>query len=96
MSEPIAREECTQSMSRVHERVDKISDCSIEIATSAKNIEKAVCEMHKIIYGNEKGEGLITKVSTLWQRVSGIYWLGGVIVVALIGTLIGMMFKNGK
>lgn len=94
MAELVTREECSRSMERIHSRVDTIEKITASIETSAKNIEKAVCDMRNLMYGSERADGIITRVSNLWQKVSGIYWLGGVIIVALIGTLIGLIFNS--
>lgn len=94
MAESITREEYLKSMERIHSRVDTVERITAAIETSAKNIEKAVCDMRNLMYGSEKADGIITKVSNLWQKVSGIYWLGGVIIVSLIGTLIGLIFNS--
>ncbi len=93
MLNEVTREECNQSMQRIHERIDEISKCSIKTEASATRMEAIMCDIHKVMYGNSK-DGLITKVSNLWQKVSGIYWLGGVIIVAVIGTLVGLIFKR--
>jgi hypothetical protein len=92
--EVITRQECTNSMQRVHTRIDEISNCSIEVKTSAKNIEKMVNDMHNIMFGSEKGEGLITRQSNLSQKVSGVYFFGGVVLVSLIGALVTIFIKE--
>lgn len=93
MADEVTRQECNQSMQRLHERVDEISKCSIEVKTSAKNIESMVKDIHTCLYGDGR-DGLITKVSNLWQKVSGIFWLGGVVLIAAIGALVGLIFKK--
>ena len=93
MGDEVTRQECNQSMERIHTRVDEISKCSTEVKVSVKNMENIMTDIHKVMYGNGK-DGLVTKVSNLWQKVSGIFWLGGVIVVAVIGTLVGLIFKK--
>lgn len=90
----ISRPECTNSMQRVHTRIDEISQCSIEVKISAKNIEKMVNDMHNIMFGSEKGDGLITKTSNLGQKVSGIYFFGGLVIASLVGTLITILVKE--
>jgi len=92
--ESVTREECLTSMQRIHQRVDEISNCSIEVKTSAKNIEKSVCEMHKIMYGSESSDGIVTKVSNLAQKVAGLFWFGGVVIVALVSALVGIFIKK--
>lgn len=94
MSESPTREECRDSMTRVHERVDKVETTTASIETSAKNIEKCVYDMKNLMYGSEKANGIITRVSNLNQKVSGIFWLGGVIIIAMIGALVGLIFKK--
>ena len=94
MTEPMPREECREAMTRVHERVDTIERTSAQIETSAKNIEKCVNDIKSVMYGSEKADGIITKVSNLNQKVGGIYWLGGVIIIAMIGALVGLIFKK--
>lgn len=94
----VKREEYQGAIERVHNRVDTVEKTTAQIETSAKNIEKCVCKMEKIMFGDQQADGLITKVSTLGQKVGGLYWLGGVIIVAIItsvvGISIGMMFKK--
>lgn len=93
MPDEVNRQECNQSMQRLHTRIDEISRCSIEVKTSAKNMENMVKEIHSCLYGNGR-DGLITKVSNLWQKMSGIFWVGGVVIIAVIGTLVGLIFKK--
>lgn len=99
--DPVTRSECLEkekmvngSISRLHGRVDVIEKSAAAIETSAKMIENCVCKMEKIIYGNENADGIITKVSNLNQKVSGVYWLGGVVIIAFIGSMVAMVFKK--
>jgi len=94
MTEPVDREEYLNAIGRVHSRIDTVEKTTASIETSAKSIEKSVCEMHKIMYGNAGADGLVTKVSNLKQKLSGIFWLGGVIIIATIGALVGLIFKK--
>lgn len=94
MPETITREEYNQSLERLHSRIDKIAETGIQIETSAKSIQVSVDKICNCVYGTNGKDGLITKVSNLWQKVSGIYWLGSVIIVAVIGTLVGLIFKK--
>jgi hypothetical protein len=93
MSEPVSREEYQISLSRIHDRVDKISQDTAQIVTSARIIETATQRMQETVYGNGK-EGLVTKLSNLSQKVGGIFWFGSVVIIALVGTLVGMLFKK--
>ncbi len=94
MANEVNIEQCSRTMDRAHSRIDTVEKITASIETSAKNIEKNVCVMAGLMYGSEKGDGLITKVSNLNQKVSGIYWLGGVVIIAFIGTLVGLLFKK--
>jgi len=93
-SETITRQECTNSMQRVHARIDEINNSSIEVKTSAKNMEKMVNDMHNIMFGSENGDGLVTKQSNLSQKVSGIYFFGGVVLISVVGTLVTIFIKE--
>ncbi len=86
-------EQCNRSMERVHIRVDTVEKITASIETSAKNIEKCVYDIHKILYGNGS-DGLVTKVSINEQKINGVFWFGSVIIIALIGTLVGLLFKR--
>ena len=80
----VGRDEHQNALQRVHTRVDVVEKTTSSIETSAKNIEKNVFEMHRIMYGSESADGLVTKVSNLHQKMSGLYWLGSVIIIAAI------------
>lgn len=92
------RDKVDNSITRIHERIDSVEKTAVHIETSAKNIEICVNKMERVMYGNEDGDGIITKVSNLSQKVSGLLWLGGVIIVALVtsltGVIIGTAFKK--
>ncbi len=90
----VTQPECKISMERVHTRVDGVEKTTAQIEVSAKNIEKNVCDMRNLMYGSEKGDGLITKVSIQGQKLGGLYWFGGVVIIALVGTLIGLIFRG--
>lgn len=94
MANEVNTEQCSRAMERAHTRIDTVEKITASIETSAKNIEKNVCAMASLMYGSEKGDGIITKVSNLNQKVGGIFWFGSVIIIALVGTLIGMIFKK--
>lgn len=92
--EGITREEYNQSLERLHSRIDNIDKTTTRIEISAQSIKESVDKMFNCIYGTNGKDGLITKVSNLWQKVSGIYWLGSVIIIAFIGSLVAMIFKK--
>lgn len=86
----VSHDECMRSMERIHTRVDKIENTATAVETSAKNIEKCVSDMKSLMYGSEKADGIITRVSNLGQKVGGLFWFGGVIIIGLVGTLISI------
>jgi hypothetical protein len=94
MANEVSIDQCLKTTDRIHSRVDTVEKTTASIETSAKNIEKCVYDMKSLIYGSEKSDGIVTKVSLLNQKVSGIYWLGGVVIIAFIGTLVGLLFKK--
>ena len=49
--------------------------------------------LKKIVNGNGECMGLKTEVSILKKEVARIYWLGGIIIIALIGNFVAMWFK---
>ena len=97
MSEPITREECTQSMGRLHQRVDEIKESVTRIEESSKRLEKFGEDMHKVIFGNGQ-EGLITKITKLFERISLHTKIITGTVLAIIAGFIGLVFRlvNGK
>ena len=87
MPEEVLRNECNQSMQRVHVRIDEIRDSSIRTEESAKKIEKFVEDIHRSMYGNGK-DGLITKVSNIFTMLKvhwGFIWL-------IIGSILTLAF----
>lgn len=95
---PITREECTRekkaisdSIIRIHDRVDKVEKTADQIEISAKNIEKCVYKIEQVMYGSEKADGIIMKVSNLGQKVNGAFWFFGVVIVALVTSLVGII-----
>ena len=105
MGESIERSECQGSMQRMHEKIDEVIDrvdatekCAARVEQSASNIEKSVAKMEDIMYGSKDSAGIATKVSNLDQKVGGVYWFGGVIIVAFTSALavviIGLVLKK--
>lgn len=100
--DPVSEQQCQnkekefrESLTRVHIRVDGVEKTTIQIEASAKTIERSVTAMHALIFGNEKADGLVTKVSNLNQKVGGLYWFGSVVIIALVGTLVSLLFRKG-
>jgi len=94
MAGDVTQDECRDSMTRIHERVDKIEGATVRIETAAKIMSDCVCKMEKVMFGDSSSDGIITKVSNLKQKVDGVYWFGSVVVIALIGTLVAVLFKK--
>lgn len=94
MAEGVSAEQCGRTMERVHVRIDSVEKTTASIETSARIIEQSVCKMEKLMYGNENADGIITKVSNLGQKVGGVFWFGGVVIIALISTLVAIIFKH--
>jgi hypothetical protein len=49
--------------------------------------------LKKVVSGNGECIGLKTEVSILKKEVARIYWLGGIIIIALIGNFMAMWFR---
>jgi len=88
-----------QDIKRILERQEIMNNRLIEIQTAeAARTEREVHTKHdvdclnKIVNGNGV-PGLKIDVQLLKEQMTRIYWLGGVIVVALIGNFIAMWFK---
>ena len=101
MSEPVSREECQEekketsdAIVRIHDRVDKVENTTTAIKISAENIEKSVCRIEKIMYGDQNADGVLTKVSNLGQKVGGLFWFGGVVIIALVTSLVAVIFNK--
>ncbi len=73
MGDPVLLLDCKSSMERIHARVDTVEKTAASIETSTQTIKKCVCTLTRIMYGSESGDGIITKVSNLIQKVSGVY-----------------------
>ena len=86
--------ETRASIARVHTRVDAIEKTTSSIETSAKTISDSVCKMERVMFGDQSADGLITKVSIQGTKLGGVYWLGGVIIIALVGVFVGIIFKK--
>jgi len=84
MEDLMKRQECNQSMQRVHERVDTIFQDVAEIKICAKIIKESVQDMHKVIFGNSR-EGLITKISNIFVTLKIHFWLISIIIIGLFG-----------
>ena len=112
MSESVTREEYQEekkevgnAIVRIHTRVDLVENTTTAIKISAENIEKCVCRIEKIMYGDQNADGVLTKVSNLGQKVTeqdkkigGVYWFGSIVIIALVtslvGAIIGLVFKK--
>ena len=92
MSEPITREEYNDSIGRIHEKVNKISECVIEIATCSKMVKEDVRDMHKVIHGNGDN-GLTNKITKLFERVSLHTKIIVGTVLAIMGGFVTLVFK---
>ena len=92
MTEPITREECQTSMERLHERVDEIKESTIRMEESSKRLEKYGEEMHKLIYGNGQN-GMVGRITKLFERVSLHTKIIVGTVVAIIGGFVTLVFK---
>lgn len=90
----VKRDEHQEAMQRVHTRVDAVEKSTSSIDTSAKIMSDCVSKMEKVMFGDQNASGIVTKVSLLHQKVSGVYWLGSVIIIAFIGALVGLIFKK--
>jgi len=78
------------SISRVHDRIDKMVESSIRMEESSKRIEKFSADMHSIIYGNGK-PGLITQVSNLFTVLKVHKALMLMIVSGILGIAFWIM-----
>lgn len=94
MANEINIEQCSRTMERAHQRIDTVEKTTASIETSAKNIEKNVCAMANLMYGSEKGDGIITKVSNLNQKVGLVFWFAGIIVISFISSWMFILFKR--
>lgn len=95
MSDAVTREECQISMTRLHERVDQISNSAVRIEESSKRMEKWAEDMHKIIYGNGNNSGLSTKITQLFERLGLHTKIIMGTILAVIAGVVKMIF-NGK
>jgi hypothetical protein len=86
MAEFVERDEFTQSLERVHTRIDKIAETGIKIETAAEMMEKSVNDMHTIIYGREGKDGMVSKVYGVYARINIQWWLLSTIILGLFGT----------
>ena len=93
----IKREEYQNTMERLHQRVDKISETGIKIETSVNLMKESVDKMCECVYGNGKS-GLTQKITQLFERIS----LHTKLLTAVILSVLGMAFciiqntLNGK
>ena len=82
------REECTNKVSRLHGRIDKINDSNIGIAKSVEHMEIMVTKMHDLVYGNGR-DGLATKIGKMFTQLSIHFSL---IMLCLCGILTAAYF----
>jgi len=82
--DPVSREECQNSMARLHERVDKIAESSTKIETAANSIKESIDEMYTLMYGNGKN-GIITKIASIWTKINIQWCLLFLILTGIIG-----------
>jgi hypothetical protein len=78
---------------------NKLSQLTEEIRTAEaarkereKNNADDLEKMKIIIWGDGKNPGLNADVPMLKKDMARVYWLGGVILVALIGNIVAMWF----
>ena len=68
--EYIKREEFSQSLGRIHDRIDKIGETTIKIETAAQLMKESTDKICGCVYGTNGNDGLITKITRLFERVS--------------------------
>ena len=84
----VTRPEFSESIARIHSRVDDIQKTVIIIEQSSKRIEKFGDDMHKVIYGNGGNNGLVIKITKLFERVS----LHTKLIFCIVPALLGVVF----
>lgn len=87
MVEPITREEFSQTVGRIHDKVDAIKQTTIQIETSTKIVEKSVEKICDCVYGNGK-TGLSQKIVQLFERIS----LHTKLIMGILFSIVGMAF----
>lgn len=105
MSEGISREEYNTGMARIHERMDVMSASSIRMEESSRRTEQVsehisekIDKMFEVMFGNGRGEGVLTKLKGIKTQLSYHWWLIGIILVGLVGGawhLIGALLRKG-
>src|SRR3990167_9207314 len=89
------QKEHKEAIERVHNKVDAIEKTTSSIETYAKIISEGVEKIEKVMWGDQNADGLVTKVSNLNQKVSGVYWFSGIVVTALVVSLISSLVALG-
>ena len=87
MAEPITRPEFTETLNRLHERIDKISETGIKIEAAAQSMKEATDKICDCVYGNGKS-GLMSRVTQLFERVS----LHTKLIMFVMASIIGLAF----
>lgn len=93
-------EELVQDIKDIKERVEKTFNTITEMQRQeAARVERElqmkndVDNLKKTVNGNGI-PGLKTDVQLLKEQMTRIYWLGGIVVVALVGNIIAMWFEK--
>jgi len=84
MPEEVTRQEFTESMRRIHTRIDCINASSIRMEESSKRIEISVDKVCKEMDGNGR-DGIKTKVSNIFTVLKIHFWLLSLVFVGLLG-----------
>ena len=84
----IKREEFNQSIGRIHDRVDVISKTTTQIETSAQSMQKSVEKMCDCVYGTTGKDGLIAKITRLFER-SGLQTK---LIIMIVVSILGLAF----
>ena len=83
----ITREEYNQSLGRIHDKVDVISEKTTQIETSAKMMQVSVEKICGCVYGNGKN-GIISRITQLFERVS----LHTKLIMLIMFSILGIAF----
>ena len=89
----VTRQEYQQGTERIHQRIDQIAETGIRIETAAGSMQKSVDKMCECIYGNGARDGLITKITRLFERVSLHTKIITGTLILIIGGFITMVFN---
>ncbi len=92
MEDKVDRQECRQSMDRIHIRIDEIQKSVVRIEESAKTMQKFSEDIHKVIFGNGN-DGVITKIARMFERVSLHTKLITGTVLAIIARIVILIFN---